>query len=506
VALACFTGWLVWVSLDWPIAVDGGFFHFLGAQILLGAVPYRDLFDINFPLIFLLHTAVIAVGGTSDWAFRLFDLGTLALVGVLAAALAWPAGRILAALAALSIVCAHLMFGPLAAGQRDYVLLVPALAAALLSAYACKKPARRFLLLMAVGVVSGLAALIKPTGALLAFLPFLGSRFRWPDAAWILGGASAVAVAAFSTLVAAGAMGPFFTAMTVGLPIYTNIQPHSIGELLLALGWTLPSKGVRWGFATAGLVGLRRAQTPRTRIMVGLTVFGLTHFLVQRNGYWYHIYPLLGGICCWGAWSLRQIPVAAALTVIALIGASFATRGVHVLDLVRTLDLHRLVATQAGDAIEASLASRLRRGARVQLLDTASPASLAMARAGMRQATPHFQWFFLILGPDAWRTAFVEALKADPPDAVLVTNWQWPLEDGFQSLEGWPEPTAELTCCYVLAESRTIVGPLHDWFGFTSVSWRLYLRRKEFATGHASSESSAPSLSRSVSSGRDPIH
>jgi hypothetical protein len=477
VALGCFTAWLVWVSLDWPIVLDGGFFHFIGAQMLLGGVPYRDLFDINLPLIFVLHAAVIAIGGAGDWAFRLFDLGILALVGVLAVALVWPAGRTLATLAALSIVSAHLMFGPVSAGERDYVLLVPALAAALLSAYAWEQPAQRSPLLMAVGVASALAALIKPTGALLAFLPFLGGRFRWRDAAWVLGGASAVAFAAFSALAAVGALGPFFRAMTVGLPIYTHIQRYSIGALLLALGWTLLLKGVRWGFAVAALLGLRRPQPPRARMMMGLTVFGLVHFLVQGKGYWYHIYPLLAGICCWGAWSIRQIPPPAALLVVAVISASFGTRGINVVEFVRTLN--RVVVAQASEVIEASLASRLRPGARVQLLDSGGPATLAMARAGMRQATPHFQWYFLLLGPDVWHTEFIEALKANPPDAVLVTNWQWPLKDGFQALDGWPELVAELACCYVLEESRTMDGLVHGWSGFPSVSWRLYLRRNE---------------------------
>ena len=370
VALGCFTAWLVWVSLDWPIMGDGAFFHFIGAQMLLGEVPYRDLFDFNVPLIFVLHAAVIAIGGAGDWAFRLYDLGTLALVGLLTVAFVWPAGRALATLAALSIVFTHLQFGPYAAGERDYVLLVPALAAALLSAHASEQPAQRFLLLMAVGAASALAALIKPTGALLAFLPFLGVRFRWPDAAWVLGGASAVAFTAFSALAAVGALGPFFTATTVGIPLYTNIWHESMGELLLEVGWALPAKGVRWGFALAALLGLRGPQPPRARIMMGLTIFGLVHFLVQRNGLWYHIYPLLAGIFCWGAWSIRQIPPPAALLVIAVISASFGTRGINVVESVRTLDVNRLVAAQASGVIEASLTSRLRPGARVQLLDT----------------------------------------------------------------------------------------------------------------------------------------
>lgn len=476
VALGCFTAWLAWASLDWPITVDGGFFHFVGAQMLLGEVPYRDLFDFNFPLIFVLHAAIIAIGGTGDLAFRLYDLGILTLVGVLAGTLVWPAGRTLAALAALSIVFSHLTFGPTSAGQRDFVLLVPALAAALLSAYAWEQPARRSLLLMAVGVASALAALLKPTGALLALLPFLGGRFRWQDAAWVLGGASAMAFIALSALAAVGALGPFLTDVTVGLPIYTSIERYSIGALLVTVGWALPAKGVRLGFALAAFFGLRGPQPPRARMMMGLTVFGLVHFLVQRNGYFYHIYPLLAGIFCWGAWSIRQIPPPAALLVVALIGASFATRGINVVELERSLDFNRLVVAQAPDVIAASLASRLPPGARVQLLDSASPASLAMARAGMRQATSQFQWFFLLLGPDVWRTEFIAALKANPPDAVLVTNWQWPLNYGFEALDNWPEFVAELACCYVLAESQTMSGPLHGWVGFSSVSWRLYLR------------------------------
>jgi hypothetical protein len=76
--------------------------------------------------------------------------------------------------------------------------------------------------------------------------------------------------------------------------------------------------------------------------------------------------------------------------------------------LLRTLDLHHLTATEAVDAIEASLAFLTSSGARVQLLDADSPAFLAMARAGMHQATPQFQWFLLLLGSAAWCTPTME--------------------------------------------------------------------------------------------------
>jgi hypothetical protein len=45
-------------------------------------------------------------------------------------------------------------------------------------------------------------------------------------------------------------------------------------------------------------------------------------------------------------------------------------------------------------------------------------------------------------------------LKAHPPDAVLVTDQQWPPKDGFQALDDWPEFVAQLACCYIALYSR----------------------------------------------------
>ena len=98
------------------------------------------------PLIYAIHAAVIAIGGMGDLTFRVFDLGSSVVIGILAAALVWPAGRSLGILAALSIVTSHLFFGPLAAGQRDYLMLVPTLAAAWCAARAAEQPAHHTLL------------------------------------------------------------------------------------------------------------------------------------------------------------------------------------------------------------------------------------------------------------------------------------------------------------------------------------------------------------------------
>jgi hypothetical protein len=117
--------------------------------------------------------------------------------------------------------------------------------------------------------------------------------------------------------------------------------------------------------------------------------------------------------------------------------------------------------------MQAALEDRLPRGARVQMLDSDYGAFLAMARAGMQQATPHIQWFSLIFAEDLVRRDFLAALEGDPPAAVLLTNSQWPQPDGFDAADCWPELAALLASRYVLDRSENKNG----------IAWRLYLRR-----------------------------
>jgi hypothetical protein len=469
--------WLAFVSLRWPLLGDATVFHFAAEQFSLGAVPYRDFIDMQMPLIYAIHAAVIAIGGMGDLTFRLFDLGSSVVIGALAAALVWPAGRSLGMLAALTIVTTHLLFGPAAAGQRDYLMLVPALAAALCASRAIEQPTRRVPWLIAVGVASVLAALLKPTGAMLIALPFLAGRFRWQDAAGVLAGAAATGVAALAALAAVGAVGPFVTVFTTYIPLYSRLEPASIESLLLRVGKAVVRVS---GLAFAGLVGLRAAQSPRARVMLGLTVFGLIHLFVQGKGYYYHEYPLVAGLACWGAWSIARIPRSAALAALAMLAAVFGARGLQAIERART-PANELMPVPASNAMEASLASYLPRGARVQMLDSDAGAFIAMARAGMRQATPYALWFFLVAGQDSWREAFIAALRSHPPDAILVTNDQWPLKPGFQTVDDWPKFAALLACCYVLAESRTVEATPQPWGGTASVSWRLYMPRRNAA-------------------------
>ena len=152
------TAWLLWRSLAWPLTGDAAIFHFMANQFLMGLVPYRDLADVNMPLVYGIHAAVVSIGGMSDAAWRAFDLLAAAVMSALIVMLVRPTGAAAAILALLAMLATHLLLGPYAAGQRDYLIAILALAVAWLSVAASGAPQRRRIYLTAAGACArGLA-------------------------------------------------------------------------------------------------------------------------------------------------------------------------------------------------------------------------------------------------------------------------------------------------------------------------------------------------------------
>jgi len=453
------TAWLLWRSLAWPLTGDAAIFHFMASQFLMGLVPYRDLADVNMPLVYGIHAAIVSIGGMSDAAWRAFDLLAAAAMSTLIVMLVRPAGGAAAILALLAMLATHLLLGSYAAGQRDYLIAILALAVAWLSVAASEAPQRRRIYLTAAGACAMIAATLKPSALLLLMLPTL--TIGWPrarDIASMTAGALGAGFAVFGTLAALGGLAPFVAMLRTLLPRYASLDDPTIWQMLQACASLAPLGGL----AVAAVLGIARAKPARMRAMMGVAAFGLIHFLVQRKGFFYHLYPLAAGLACWGAFSLATLSRWRALACLALIVATVGWQAVEALRRVAPY-----AELRAAAAMQAALESQLPRGARVQVLDSDRGAFLAMARAGMRQATRHMQWFSLILGDDAERAAFLAALAADPPAAILLTNDVWPQRPGFRSMDDWQEFRAFLTSHY---------DP-----GFTGhedyIDWRLYLRR-----------------------------
>jgi hypothetical protein len=459
VPIAAMTGWLLWRSLAWPLIGDATIFHFIANQFLMGAVPYRDIFDVNMPLVYGIHAAIVQFGGMGDGAWRAFDLGAAAIISAAILMLVRPAGVAVAILALLVMLATHLLLGPYAAGQRDYLLSIFAVIAAWASVLAVEDREGRRIYLVGTGAFAMLAACIKPTALVLLLLPAATvSRLRWRDIVSIAAGAAGIAILASGALAALGAIGPFITMMRELLPRYAAVDAPTIAEMLRSCLAFAPVGGL----AAAAVLGIAGEKPPRVRAMIALTAFGLFHLLAQRKGYFYHAYPLAIAVACWGAFSLADLPLRRALASLIIIAAALGWYGYETLNRAEEYPELRAAA-----AMQQTLASHLPRGARVQVLDSDWGAFLAVARAGMRQATPHIQWFSLILADDRERADFLAALKADRPAAVLLTNDFWPVRQGFKSMDDWVEFKAFLQADYDLNATG------HDGY----IDWRFYLRR-----------------------------
>src|SRR5438874_7812525 len=113
---------LAWRSLPWPLIHDVALMHYVAWRIGEGAIPYRDLFDMNQPGTYLIHLAVLRALGGGDLAWRLLDLGWLAAIAGAIAVFAAPWGALASAAGALLFATYHLAGGTWQAGQRDFLL------------------------------------------------------------------------------------------------------------------------------------------------------------------------------------------------------------------------------------------------------------------------------------------------------------------------------------------------------------------------------------------------
>ena len=58
---------------------DAPIMHYVAWLVAQGAVPYRDVFDMNVPGVYLLHLGVIRMLGEGDRDWRFFDLTWIGL-------------------------------------------------------------------------------------------------------------------------------------------------------------------------------------------------------------------------------------------------------------------------------------------------------------------------------------------------------------------------------------------------------------------------------------------
>jgi hypothetical protein len=482
-ASALLAGYLGCRSLGWPLIHDAPLFHYVAWLLGQGLVPYRDIFDMNLPGVYLLHWAVLAIGGAGDLAWRVFDLAWLAATAAALFAFCLPlGGRAGAAVAALLFTLYHLAGGAWQAGQRDFLLCLFLAAGAAGIARAWDRPGALWpLALGGAALAAGLT--LKPYAPGLFWLGGLAAgalvarragRAALAGAGAVLAGGSVVLTLVFGWLAWRGGLGAFvdeyvsyvlpFYGGLGGEPLWAAIGGHAYGRPLLALLAAL----VAWGLCVPGrpAFGIRRPLA-----LLGL-VAGALHFALQGKGWEYHLYPLVFFLCALTApalalrgpgadegaaaaprgWPLapRQLAHAATVILFAATVLVLGAKGVEAVDAPWIDDKARRVAALARD-----LAPRVPAGATVQVMDVTAGGIHALARLGVREPTRFlydFPFFHDVADPrvQALRAEFMAGLVRGRPAAVVVMRETWP-RPGYERLEAFPEARDLLARDYTLA-------------------------------------------------------
>jgi Dolichyl-phosphate-mannose-protein mannosyltransferase len=446
--LAALTGALAWRSRGWPLIHDAPLMHYIAWRIGEGAVPYRDLFDMNFPGVYLLHGLALRLFGVGDAGWRAFDLAWLAAASLAAVALAAPWGRLAAAGAGLFFAAYHLAAGAWQTGQRDFLLCPFLLLAALGVARWAERPAERTSLAWG-GLALGAGITVKPhaglfAAALLVLVAVVARGEGRPVAAPVAVFAAALAAPALAVVVwlaAAGAL-PAWYEIVVGylVPLYSRLGRPERWTFYRCHVWIPIAGGAALSLASA--VGGRRFAARHAVVAAGLG-YGVAHFVGQGKGWEYHLYPLAAFAAVALFAELPRLLAAgrlAALPLLASIVAAatmLAVKGVEAGDPAWIAAKERRVQTLVAD-----LDGRLAPGDFVQVLDTTEGGIHALLRLRAVQPTRfiydfHFYHDIQTRTVQRLRAEFLAGFDAHPPKFVVLFERGWPV-GGYERIDAFP--------------------------------------------------------------------
>jgi len=463
-ALAIYLGW---GSRSWPLIHDAPIMHYVAWLVAQGAVPYRDVFDMNVPGVYLLHLGVIRVLGEGDGAWRFFDLAWLGLTSAALFGFSRRMGDAWSGLgAALLFVLYHLSGGAWRAGQRDFLLVLFLVLAAWGAARAWESGGARAPLLWG-GLAAGTGIMIKPQSALfwIACAAVAAGSGRRAGALralaiWCAAGL-AVPAAIMGWLAWRGGAGAFLAIATgYVLPLYSRVGRVSVWEGVRwhVYGWQI------WScLIVLGVLGIFvRIEKPfgiRRWLALAGAVYGLLHFAVQGKGWEYHLYPLAVFLC-----ALASVPIAARAERAQSVRWSRALASVVLVIAVALLGVKGVEAADARwiTEKEARVSSLVRDltglegpGDSVQVMDVTEGGIHALLRLHLRQPTRFlydFHFFHDERDPriQALRAEFAGDLERGRPAAVVVFRDTW-RRQGYERLKEFPAVDRLLESEYTLA-------------------------------------------------------
>ena len=454
---------LLVLSLPWPLIQDAPVMHYIAWRIGQGDVPYRDLYDINQPGVYVLHLALLRTLGAGDVAWRAFDLIWLALTVAAVAMFAARWGALAAAGAGLGFAAYHLAGGAWQTGQRDFLLCVLLLLGALGVVRWVEGRGGAFSVFgagLALGAAVGLKPYAVMFGAALGLIVLVVAlrRRAAADGARALGayvgGALVVPAALALWLALAGALRAWADIMFgYALPVYGHLGRSAPWQGHRWLGW-IPL-GLAAGASLVGVLVARRADVRHLVAALGVA-YGLFHYVGQSKGSEYHLYPLAAFVCVLAfsalgagrAWLSLPPTIALAAALVLL-----TAKGLEAADAPWIWDKERRVRVLVDD-----LNARLSPGDSVQVLDIADGGLQALLRLHRRQPTRFLYDVFFFHEAErpvvqALRAEFLGALQARPPRVVVLMRGGWPA-DNFDRIQRFPGLADLLARRYELAVAR----------------------------------------------------
>jgi len=263
-----------------------------------GQMPYRDIFDFQMPGSFLAYFVLGSLSGFDAFRLRILDLLILAAILTVTFFAMRRFGKAPALAAAILFGLKYLQGGPSMSLQREYLLLIflaPALYISLLDEMT---PRHR----LTLGVLFGLAALIKPHAAI-GLLPMLAadlwalvkrpSLILLPAAAGFL----IPIVAVFAWLGFTGALTPFLSIATNYWALYSQINGQmeittGAERLSVLLTQTLHLGGhALWLIPAA--IGVYFNQNKKTYLLAALAFCYALYPALSGQFFPYHYIPFL---------------------------------------------------------------------------------------------------------------------------------------------------------------------------------------------------------------------
>jgi len=443
-ALAGLVGVLAWRSRAWPLIHDAPLMHYIAWRIGEGAVPYRDVFDMNFPGVYLLHLIALKLFGAGDAGWRAFDLTWLALTALAAAALAAPWGRLAAAGAGLFFALYHLAAGAWQTGQRDFLLCPFLLLGALGVARWAERPTRPASLAWG-GLALGAGITVKPhaglfAAALLVLVAVVARGATRPVATFAAALVGPV-LAVVAWLAAAGALAAWYE-IVVGylVPLYSRLGRPAHWTFYRWHVWIPIAAGVALSLGSA--LASRRFGVRHAVVTLGLG-YGVAHFFVQSKGWEYHLYPLaaFAAVALFAeierlveAGRRAALPVAACVVAAAIM---LGLKGLEASDAAWIASKQHRV-----EALVADLDGRIGPGDFVQVLDTTEAGVHALLRLRAVEPT-RFIYDFHFYHDDQTptvqrlRAEFLAGFDAHPPKFVVLFERGWP-GGGYERVDEFP--------------------------------------------------------------------